>query len=82
MTVLGYILIGLGCIAGLVGNLRFLVLTYRHGPGWFFTCLFLPLVGWIFFLLHAKEAWRPVALPLAGVFIAGIGYQIGRFDFL
>ena len=82
MTVLGYILFWLGCIAGLVGDVRFLVVAYRHGLGWFFMCLFLPVVGWIFFLLHAKETWRPVVLSLTGFLVAGIGYWIGDFDFL
>ena len=77
MTVIGYILFGLGCIVGLVGNVRFLVITYRHGLVWFFTCLFIPIVGWIFFLTYFKEAWRPVLLSAAGFVLAGIAYWIG-----
>ncbi len=82
MIIIGGILFALGCLAGLAGDIRFLVVTYRHGLPWFFTCLFLPVVGWIFFLLHAKESWRPVALSLAGFVVAGIGYWIGGFSFL
>lgn len=82
MTILGYILLGMGCIAGLIGDFRFLVVAYRHGLVWFFTCLFLPVIGLIFFLLHARETWRPVALSMAGFVVAGIGYWIGEFDFL
>jgi len=82
MTTLGFILFVVGLIAGLAGDVRFLVLTYRHGLGWFFTCLFLPFVGWVFFLFHAREAWRPVALSTAGFVLAGIGYGIGGFAFL
>jgi hypothetical protein len=82
MTTLAYFLFVLGCLVGLVGDVRFMVITYRHGLGWFFTCLFLPLVGWVFFLMHAKETWRPVALSIAGFIVAGIGYWTGGFDFL
>ena len=82
MTVLAYIFFGLGCIVGLAGNVRFMVITYRHGLGWFFTCLFLPVVSWIFFLMYFKEAWRPVALSTGGMVLAFVGYSIGGFDFL
>jgi hypothetical protein len=82
MTGLGFILFGLGCLVGLAGELRFLVLTYRHGTVWFFTCLFLPVISWIFFLTHFKEAWRPMLLAMAGVGVAGLGYWIGDLDFL
>jgi hypothetical protein len=82
MTVLAYFLFVLGCIVELAGDVRFMVITYRHGLGWFFTCLFLPIVGWIFFLLYFKEAWRPVLLSTAGFVVACVGYSIGHFDFL
>lgn len=82
MTALGYILFGVGCIACLLGDIRFLVVAYRHGLGWFFTCLFVPLVALLFFLLHTRETWRPVVLSLAGFIVAGMGYIIGGFDFL
>jgi len=82
MIVLGCIFFALGCVAGLVGDVRFIVVVYRHGLGWFFACLFLPFIGWLFFLLHAREAWRPVALSTAGFLVAGIGYLIGGFNFL
>ncbi len=82
MTTLGYILLVLGCLIGLVGDLRFMVITYRQGLGWFFTCLFFPIVGWIFFLMHFKEARRPVLQSTAGFVIAGVGYSLGGFTFL
>ena len=82
MTVLGYILFGLGCLVGLAGDIRFMVITYRHGLIWFFTCLFLPVIGWIFFLMFFKEAWRPVLLSTGGFVVACFGYWIGGLDFL
>jgi len=82
MTVLGLALFVIGCLVGLAGEIRFLVITYRHGPGWFLTCLLIPLVGWAFFLFYTKEAWRPVALSIGGFIVAGTGYCLGGFTFL
>jgi hypothetical protein len=82
MTVIGGILFAIGCLAGLAGDVRFLVVAYRHGLGWFFACLFLPLVGWVFFLLHAKETWRPAVVSAAGCMVVAFGYWLGGFDFL
>jgi hypothetical protein len=78
----GYILFVIGLLIGLLGDVRFLVVVYRHGLGWFFGCLFVPVLGWLFFLLHARETWRPLALSMTGLVVAGVGYHIGGFDFL
>lgn len=82
MADLSNILFALGCLFGLAANVRFMVITYRHGLGWFFICLFLPLVGWLFFLLFTKETWKPVALSLAGFVIAFIGCWLVGSHFL
>jgi hypothetical protein len=82
MTVLAYILLILGFALGLYGDVRFLVMAYRYGAGWFLACLFLPLVGWAFFLMHTKETWRPMVLSLVGFVLAGFGYALGHFSFL
>ncbi len=83
MIALGYILFGLGLLMGLLGDVRFLVVVYRHGLGWFFTCLFFaPVVGWLFFLFHVRETWRPVVMSMIGLVIAAVGYHLGGFDFL
>lgn len=82
MTVVAYMLFILGLMVGLAGDIRFLVVAYRQGTGWFLACLLLPLAGWLFFLLYTKDTWRPVALSIAGFIIAGIGYMVGPVDFL
>lgn len=81
MIVLAYTLFVAGCILGFVGDLRFMVATYRIGLGWFFTCLFLPFAGWIFLLMYFREAWRSMLLSTVGLVMALIGYCIGGFDF-
>ena len=82
MAVFGFILILVGCAVGLVGELRFLVITYRHGWAWFFTCLFIPFVGWMFFLFYTRASWRPVVLSTGGFLVAGLGCLLGGFDLL
>ena len=82
MTVLGYILFGVGCIIGLVGDMKFLVVAYRRSLLWLFGCLFFPPVGLIFFLLNVRETWKPFVLSTVGFLIAGLGYWVGGSDFL
>jgi hypothetical protein len=80
MTILGYILLAVGCIVGLIGDVRFLVIAYRHSATWFILCLFIPLVGLLFFLLHVKETWRPVVLSTIGLTVAIAGYLLSDFS--
>lgn len=82
MILLGSILFGIGCIMSLVGDMKFLVVAYRRNFLWLFGCLFLPLVGLIFFLLNVRETLRPVVLSTVGFLIAGVGYWAGGFDLL
>ena len=79
---LGAIIFGLGLVLWLVGELRLLVLAYRQGLVWFFGCLFVPFVSWIFFLLNVRQAWKPVLLATIGFIITGLGYWAGGFQFL
>jgi hypothetical protein len=76
------ILFTLGCIAALVGEVRFLVVAYRHGTGWLFACLFIPPVALLFFLMHMKETWPAMLLMVAGYAAAILGYQLGGFSFM
>jgi len=82
MIVLAYILLILGLALGVIGDVKFLVIAYRHGVGWFLACLLVPFVGWVFFLLFTRETWRPMVLSWAGFLIAGTGYAAGHFRFL
>lgn len=81
VTVFAYILFGLGCLASLLGDIRFLVIAYRHSVLWLIACLLVPFAALVFFLLNAKETWKPVLLAIAGLIVAAVGYSIGGFHF-
>jgi len=73
MTLFGYAILFLGVIVSLYGEVRFLVVAYKRNLGWFFGCLFVPLVDWIFFFLNLKATIRPFAISLFGLMVAGLG---------
>jgi hypothetical protein len=69
------ILILIGLIINIVGLMKFWVAARRVSTGWFIGCLF--IVVWPFFLLsHFSKAWRPFAIWIAGLIIAGAGAMI------
>ncbi len=76
-----YILFGLGWFAWLVGDIRLLVIAYRHGLLWLIACLFVPFAVVLLFLLNVKECWRPFLLSIVGLIAAAAGYEIGDFKF-
>ena len=73
MATLGYILLVLGLIIAFYGQVRFLVVAYSRSLWWFFGCLFVPLVDWIFLFLNLKATIKPFALSLLGLGMAGLG---------
>ncbi len=73
MTPLGHGLLLLGAIVCLYGQVRFLVVARNRGAWWFFGCLFVPLVDWIFLFLNLKTTLKPFALSLAGLAVAALG---------
>lgn len=78
MIALGYILLVVGVIVGVVGDIMFLVVAYKRSLWWFFGCLFVPLVSLIFFFLNLKATIKPVGLQLFGLLLAGLGsYMAG-----
>jgi hypothetical protein len=76
MTPLGYALMFLGCSVCLYGQARILVVAYKRNLWWFFGCLFVPLVDWIFFFLNLKATLKPFILSLVGLILAGLGASI------
>ena len=78
MITIGYILLVIGVIAGIVGELMFLVVAYKRSLLWFFGCLFVPIVCWIFFFLNMKATIKPFTIQVLGLLLAGVGcYMAG-----
>jgi len=73
MAIAGDILMVLGCMAGLAGDVMFLNVAYRRSLCWFFGCLFVPLVAELFLLTHWRAAWKPFTLSVFGVGVAILG---------
>ena len=73
MVPLGYILMTVGFLVGIYGEVRFLVVAYSRNLWWFFGCLFVPVVGWVFLFLNFKATIKPFGLSLLGLLLAGLG---------
>jgi hypothetical protein len=76
MVILGCILLAIGVIVGIYGEVRFLVVAYNQSLWWFFGCLFVPPVAWIFLFLNLKTTIKPFCLALLGLILAGLGCWI------
>jgi hypothetical protein len=79
MVVLGYILLFSGVIIGLVGEVMFLAVAYKRSLWWFFGCLFIPIVAWIFLFLNFKVVAKPFGLQILGLALAGLGGWMAGF---
>ena len=69
MTAFGDIMFVVGLIAYLYGALRFLVLARNCSDFWFFGCLFLPFVDWLFLSLNFQTTVKPFILILLGLIL-------------
>lgn len=73
MVTLGYIILAIGVILGIYGEVRFLVVAYNRNLWWFFGCVFVPPVAWVFLFLNLKATLKPFSLALLGLLLAGLG---------
>jgi len=73
MVALGYVLLTIGVILSIYGEVRFLVVAYNRSLWWFFGCLFVPLVALVFLCLNLKATIKPFSLALLGLLLAGLG---------
>jgi hypothetical protein len=78
--IVGYILLVIGCIVGLAGDVMFLNAAYRRSLAWLFGCLFVPFVGEVFLLTHWRAAWRPYVISLLGFAVACIGAVMSQWQ--
>jgi FtsH-binding integral membrane protein len=78
MIIVGHILLAFGLVAGIVGDVMFLTVAYKRSLVWFFACLFVPIVCWLFFFLNMKATIKPFLLQVLGLLLAGVGcYMAG-----
>jgi hypothetical protein len=73
MVIGGYILLWVGLIMGVAGDVMFLTVAYRRNLWWFFGCLFIPIIWILFFLMNVKATLKPTCLSLLGLFLAVLG---------
>jgi hypothetical protein len=73
MSIMGYILLGVGCIAGLVGQVMLLTVAYRRSLGWFLACLFIPLFEVVLLCVSFSQTVRPFGIAIAGSLVACLG---------
>lgn len=67
-----------GLAISIVGHVMFLVAAQRVSWGWFLSCLFMPLVGLLFIIMHFPRAWKPLVVELAGLMAMAAGMQLGE----
>jgi len=70
---LGILIILLGIIFIVLGEILFLVAAFRESLWWGLACLFLPFVTFFFLIVHWSKARRPFFLLLLGfaLFVTG-----------
>jgi hypothetical protein len=73
MLILGYILLSLGVLVSVVGEVLFLTVAYKRSLWWFLGCLLLLPVYVIFLFLNLKTTFRPFAISIVGLVIACFG---------
>ena len=78
MITVGYILLVIGLLTAFIGELMFLTVAYKRSLLWFFACLFVPIVCWVFFFLNMKATIKPFALQVIGLLLAGLGGYMAR----
>jgi hypothetical protein len=69
MTAFSQLILVLGLIVYLYGQIRFLVAAHNRSDFWFFGCLFVPLVDCLFLLLNFRATVKPFALSLLGLIL-------------
>jgi hypothetical protein len=82
MTALGSILFWLGMIVWAIGDLMFLAVVFRYSLVWFFGCLFVPLLDWVYFAFNPQKTWKPTLIATVGCLMTAAGYWLGGFSFL
>ena len=80
MTILGCIILALGCLTSLIGEVMFLAVAYKRSLWWFFGCLFIPIVDLIFFFLNLRATAKPFVIFVIGLLAAWAGAQLAGIE--
>jgi len=80
MSIIGYILLILGCIICVVGEVMFLTVAYKRSLLWFFGCLFVPIIWLIFFFMNFRATARPFAVSVVGFLVACLGGRMAGIE--
>ena len=76
MEIVGYMLLFIGIILCLAGDVMFLTVAYKRSLVWFFGCLFVPLVDVIFLCLNFKATAKPLGISVLGFLMACVGSSL------
>ena len=80
MIIAGYIILVLGAVASIVGEVMFLTVAFKRSLWWFFGCLFMPLVCFVFFFLNIKATLKPFAMAWLGAVVAFYGAYLAGIN--
>lgn len=78
MQVVILLLLGTGAVISLVGSLWFYAETIREGLVWFLVCLFIPLAGLLFLILHPERALKPAGVIALGTVLSVAGILLNN----
>ena len=77
MIALGYILLVVGVIIGIVGEVMFLVVAYKRSLLWFFGCLFIPIVCYDFLFFEYESHHQAIRASSARPAVGRCGLLFG-----
>jgi len=69
----GALIILLGIIIGIFGELMLLIAAFRESIWWGLACLCLPFISFFFLIVHWPKARRPFFLQLFGLVVIIVG---------
>jgi len=75
-SILTKVLLISGVVIFFLGSCGFIIATFRIGILWGLSCMFLPLVSFIFLFVHWKTAWKPFLITILGIVLFVSGTQI------
>ncbi len=74
---MGSLLMIIGFVVLAIGNILFLIAAFSESVLWGLACLFVPVVGLFFLIIHWDKAKTPFLIELAGTGIVLLGFLPG-----